>query len=286
MYRIYLRLFFLVGKQTKHINHFKIHMRTHKGFSGDVNIPTVDTAPTKKKQFLCSTCGRACTSQSNLIVHTRRHTGKMTNFCDICGKGYPRSTDLTIHMRLIRDISLPWAANNWLSYEPFVYLSGNIQEKNHSCAQFAIVDLHGPISWQFILGRKYLSIWKKTKITNECICFFIRQTWKCGYFFWNGAEPIQGKNRMLAPAAQGASHKWVHYENSQWELCFQFILEHVLLNVATNSFESDIFTEKWSDFPSAKECLWQCCDPSGRNEQRNSQYRQNTWKSLRLANYW
>lgn len=86
----------------KHINHFKIHMRSHRNCS--TNSPTtIDTTSGNKKQYLCSTCGKACTSRSNLAVHTRRHTGIMTNFCNICGKGYPRSTDLTIHMRLDKE---------------------------------------------------------------------------------------------------------------------------------------------------------------------------------------
>lgn len=96
-----IKLVSFLGKQTKHINHFKIHMRTHKNFNGNVNVSTSEPAVEKKKQFICSTCGRACTSRSNLAVHTRRHTGQMTNFCEICGKGYPRSTDLTIHMRFV-----------------------------------------------------------------------------------------------------------------------------------------------------------------------------------------
>lgn len=77
-------------------------MRTHENISEKLNISTSRASSEKKKSFLCLTCGKACTSRSNLAVHTRRHTGKMTNFCDICGKGYPRSTDLTIHMRFIR----------------------------------------------------------------------------------------------------------------------------------------------------------------------------------------
>lgn len=100
----------------KHVNHFKIHMRTHRDFNGDSSNP-LNGITEKKKQFLCSTCGRACTSRSNLAVHTRRHTGTMTNFCKICGKGYPRSTDLTIHMR--------WASND--NNTIHIRLSINIQ---------------------------------------------------------------------------------------------------------------------------------------------------------------
>lgn len=101
-------LFFskFIGKQTKHINHFKIHMRCHKDFNDDINeliesfVPEANNSVIKK-QHICSICQRACSSRSNLAVHIRRHNGKMTNFCNICGKGYPRSTDLTVHMRLV-----------------------------------------------------------------------------------------------------------------------------------------------------------------------------------------
>lgn len=85
----------------KHVNHYKVHMRSHRD---TVACSIVDEKPAAdiKKQFMCSTCGRICTSRSNLAVHIRRHTGTMTNFCKICGKGYPRSTDLTVHMRFSR----------------------------------------------------------------------------------------------------------------------------------------------------------------------------------------
>lgn len=91
--------FYSTEKQMKHINHFKIHMRSHRSFNDSENNSSNPMPSESKPKYLCSTCGRACTSQSNLAVHTRRHTGTMTNFCKICGKGYPRSTDLTIHMR-------------------------------------------------------------------------------------------------------------------------------------------------------------------------------------------
>lgn len=91
-----------------HINHFKIHMRCHKNFkeSIDEQPESTDTDSTSKpkkikKRHTCHICERTCSSRSNLAVHIRRHSGKMTNFCNICGKGYPRSTDLTVHMRLV-----------------------------------------------------------------------------------------------------------------------------------------------------------------------------------------
>lgn len=85
------------GKRMKHVNSHKLHMRSHRDSSG--NVTDSVNVSESKKQYLCSICGRACTSRSNLAVHTRRHNGTMTNFCKICGKGYPRSTDLTVHMR-------------------------------------------------------------------------------------------------------------------------------------------------------------------------------------------
>lgn len=77
-------------------------MRSHRNFGTNSKIST-DEITENKKQFVCSHCGIICTSRSNLAVHTRRHTGIMTNFCKLCGKGYPRSTDLTIHMRFDRN---------------------------------------------------------------------------------------------------------------------------------------------------------------------------------------
>lgn len=65
--------------------------------SGETDTPENGGRP--KKRILCSVCGNICSSRSNLSVHMRRHTGKMSNFCTVCGKGYPRTTDLAIHMR-------------------------------------------------------------------------------------------------------------------------------------------------------------------------------------------
>lgn len=96
---LYTFYFFFIGKQMKHINNFKIHMRSHRGINDSESLTLNSLHLENRRKYLCPTCGRACTSQSNLAVHTRRHTGTMTNFCKICGKGYPRSTDLTIHMR-------------------------------------------------------------------------------------------------------------------------------------------------------------------------------------------
>lgn len=128
----------------KHVNHFKIHMRTHRDFNGDSSNP-LNGITEKKKQFLCSTCGRACTSRSNLAVHTRRHTGTMTNFCKICGKGYPRSTDLTIHMRWASNDNIRFILDYRLIYK-CISVTENIRERSHLFVPSAIGASHDPIN--------------------------------------------------------------------------------------------------------------------------------------------
>lgn len=126
----------ICGKQMHHSNHLKVHMRTHRdrtvpeelqqlvtdgtelreangtvvvgSVAGKLDTPENGTRP--KKRILCSVCGNICSSRSNLSVHMRRHTGKMSNFCTVCGKGYPRTTDLAIHMRL------EYCAKDWALY--------------------------------------------------------------------------------------------------------------------------------------------------------------------------
>lgn len=74
-------------------------MRTHKSKNSNQKNLRENDNISNKRAFPCTECGKLCSSRSNLAVHVRRHSGKMTNFCKICSKGYPRSTDLTIHMR-------------------------------------------------------------------------------------------------------------------------------------------------------------------------------------------
>lgn len=88
------------GKRMKHSNHLLVHMRSHKNRTGPLSIDNEN-----KKVILCSVCGKSCSSMrlvipfiicnayncsnclyiiySNLAVHMRRHSGKMTNFCKV-----------------------------------------------------------------------------------------------------------------------------------------------------------------------------------------------------------
>lgn len=103
----------IAGKEMKQMNHFTVHMRTHRHATGE---PSTELSAgddqnqlANKIKFPCTVCNKMCSSRSNLAVHMRRHSGQMTKFCTVCGKGYPRSTDLTIHMRYrIRNTAPYW----------------------------------------------------------------------------------------------------------------------------------------------------------------------------------
>ena len=48
--------------------------------------------------YECTTCGQACSSQSQLTVHLRVHSGDKPYSCDTCGKAYSGSSSLKKHV--------------------------------------------------------------------------------------------------------------------------------------------------------------------------------------------
>ncbi|XP_075150721.1 uncharacterized protein LOC142224821 [Haematobia irritans] len=63
-----------------------------------------NSKPKKEKQppkrYLCTLCGLTCSSQSNLDIHYRRHTGEKPFKCDFCGRAYARLYDVQVHRRV------------------------------------------------------------------------------------------------------------------------------------------------------------------------------------------
>lgn len=50
-----------------------------------------------EKPHKCQVCGKAFSQSSNLITHSRKHTGFKPFGCDLCGKGFQRKVDLRRH---------------------------------------------------------------------------------------------------------------------------------------------------------------------------------------------
>ncbi|XP_045499964.1 zinc finger protein 333-like [Colias croceus] len=68
----------------------RMHQSTHTG--------VVSKKPVEKK-FICSICGACCSTNSNYVLHLRRHSGNYLCKCEDCGAGFYRKGDLAVHMR-------------------------------------------------------------------------------------------------------------------------------------------------------------------------------------------
>ncbi|KAK7591319.1 hypothetical protein V9T40_002932 [Parthenolecanium corni] len=50
-----------------------------------------------EKPHKCQVCGKAFSQSSNLITHSRKHTGFKPFACDLCGRAFQRKVDLRRH---------------------------------------------------------------------------------------------------------------------------------------------------------------------------------------------
>lgn len=50
-----------------------------------------------EKPHKCQVCGKAFSQSSNLITHSRKHTGFKPFSCELCTKGFQRKVDLRRH---------------------------------------------------------------------------------------------------------------------------------------------------------------------------------------------
>ena len=51
-----------------------------------------------EKPYVCRSCGKAFSQSSNLITHSRKHTGFKPFACQICARAFQRKVDLRRHM--------------------------------------------------------------------------------------------------------------------------------------------------------------------------------------------
>ncbi|PRD35591.1 UNVERIFIED_CONTAM: zinc finger protein Gfi-1b [Trichonephila clavipes] len=92
---------------------FRFANASDKGAKNDTsnakwNIPTGNLLPSNfqnhsqssiisEKPHKCAVCGKAFSQSSNLITHSRKHTGFKPFACEICGRAFQRKVDLRRH---------------------------------------------------------------------------------------------------------------------------------------------------------------------------------------------
>lgn len=57
-----------------------------------------------EKPHKCQVCGKAFSQSSNLITHSRKHTGFKPFSCELCAKGFQRKVDLRRHRESQHDL--------------------------------------------------------------------------------------------------------------------------------------------------------------------------------------
>ncbi|XP_026469444.1 zinc finger protein Gfi-1b-like [Ctenocephalides felis] len=65
-----------------------------------LGIPELNVKPKQdasEKPHKCQVCGKAFSQSSNLITHSRKHTGFKPFACDLCGRAFQRKVDLRRH---------------------------------------------------------------------------------------------------------------------------------------------------------------------------------------------
>ncbi|KAI8512392.1 Zinc finger protein Gfi-1b [Branchiostoma belcheri] len=66
---------------------------------------------TREKPHKCLVCGKAFSQSSNLITHTRKHTGFKPFACDTCGRAFQRKVDLRRHRETQHNAAPPPTAH-------------------------------------------------------------------------------------------------------------------------------------------------------------------------------
>ncbi|KMR05061.1 putative zinc finger protein 398 [Lasius niger] len=65
--------------------------------SESIKMPSRFPVLKREKPHKCQVCGKAFSQSSNLITHSRKHTGFKPFACELCGRAFQRKVDLRRH---------------------------------------------------------------------------------------------------------------------------------------------------------------------------------------------
>ncbi|CAH0555636.1 unnamed protein product [Brassicogethes aeneus] len=92
----------ICGQHFKYSAFFERHLLNHKSKTERVKEPEANEDESnrqRKKNFLCSECGKSFYSSTHLLAHQTIHTGARPYFCDVCPKTFALGNHFDRHMR-------------------------------------------------------------------------------------------------------------------------------------------------------------------------------------------
>ena len=114
-----------------------------------------------EKPHKCQVCGKAFSQSSNLITHSRKHTGYKPFGCDLCGKGFQRKVDLRRHKETQHGLKWSQATQHATQSDSKIFLldcarasEKDISEGKNRVKIYLIISTSDRSSYLFYRGKR------------------------------------------------------------------------------------------------------------------------------------